>query len=276
MAEGAIHEFEGGMVFIGCIICLAAEIGILQLIGRKGRLDFDWLSLPRFSCFIAPATGKPVAAASFVIAIALVITGFVHFTAGNYLRNEPLKQSFATFPMKIGPWIGHFSKLDAVSLSRLDTDDYLLADYMKSDTYPVNLYALYYSHQDSTGNESNHSPAVCIPGGGWTIESNHVQALTLNDGKSLAVNKVIISKDTQKQVVYYWFIQGGRPTWDANLSKFYQVQNAIQNGVTNGAMVRLVTTIGPHETDMDAERRLTDFLNAGLATINGFMFTDRK
>jgi exosortase D (VPLPA-CTERM-specific) len=274
MAKGFIHDAEGWVVFLGCAACLILEIRIFQSIGRRGALNFDCLRFPKSFYVKIPAPGKPVYASALIVLIGVLGSALMPAMFPDFLKVVPLRQSFASFPQKLGPWVGRFGSLDAESLSHLGTDDYLLADYVKPNTPPVNLYALYYPRQDSTSNEVEHIPTVCIPAGGWNIDSATTKTLALNAGGTLAVNRVIVSKNAVRQVVYYWFIQSGHATLNPYTSRLYMVNTAFAQRRTNGAMVRVVTMITGRESEDDADRRLTGFLRDALGALNGFMFPE--
>lgn len=268
MAEGVIHDFEGWAVFLGCTACLFAEMKLLQYVGAKGRFDYDRLRLPKLRPLPLPASGKPVYAAALV----LVLAAFSSFASSDMSVSVALRQSFTTFPQQIGSWIGRFGSLPPEALSHLGTDDYLIADYTKAETTPVNLYVLYYAHQDSTSNSAVHTPTVCIPGGGWTIEDTSVRTVALKGGGELKVNRVLISKNTVRQIVYYWYIQNGYATLNPYVSRLYMLGTALADRRTNGAMVRVLTMVSGGEAEDGADSRLTTFINDSYGTVNDFMF----
>ena len=108
---------------------------------------------------------------------------------------------------------------------------------------------------------SPHSPIVCIPGGGWHINtfertSYSSEALKL----SLPFNRVVIEKGASRQIVYYWFVQRGRKVANEYWSKWYLFADAITKNRTDGALVRLTTPIYPTETVHAADERLRAFL----------------
>jgi EpsI family protein len=272
MAEGVLHDIEGWMVFLGCAVCLLIEIEIFQRIGRKGTFDLEFLRFPKLAYVKLPGAGGPGYACLFIAVIGVLAGLMMSSILPNALKPVPLKASFASFPPQLGPWIGHLRSLDSASLAKLGTGDYLLADYAKPEGEPVNLYALYYPEQDSISNEAIHSPSVCIPSGGWDIESSSTKTIPLDGGGTLTVNRVVVSKELMRQVVYYWFVQDGQAAWEANSAKLYQMRNAITKGRTNGAMIRLMTMISGGESEADADQRLAEFMQASLGTLNGFMF----
>jgi len=267
MAAGFIHDFEGWVVFLGCILCLLAEIKVFQLVGSKGVLNFDCLRLPKSFSFKAPDIGIPVYAGSAILLFAILISFFIP----DLLAPVPLRQPFASFPLQLGSWTGHFESLDSDTLSRLGADDYLLADYLKHDSPPVNLYTLYYPKQDSSSNQAIHTPAGCIPGSGWTINENATRLITLND-KAITVNRLIISKDKVRQVVYYWYETDGHITLNPYITRLLTIKAAFTQRHTNGAMIRVMTMMSSGEPERDADRRLVDFLQNSLDTLDGFMF----
>jgi exosortase D (VPLPA-CTERM-specific) len=276
MAEGLLHEVEGGVVFLGCILCLMLEVRLLQCVGRKGTLDWNLIRLPSCARITPPALGMPVYAALSTVLIALALGYSVPALRGQGLHDVKLRQPFSAFPLQLGPWVGHFDPFDPAALTKLGGTDYLLADYARPGAPPVNLYALYYAHQDALSNEAIHSPSICIPAGGWAVTSSSVVAVALKDGTQLWVNRVLVSKEGVRQVVYYWFDQDGHPVWSPNMAKFWQMKNAMTKGVTNGAMLRYVTVIAPQETQAAAEARLADFMNASVGKLDGFMFGSSK
>jgi EpsI family protein len=123
----------------------------------------------------------------------------------------------------------------------------------------VNFYVAYYASQRK--GESAHSPRSCIPGGGWEIAS-----LTQRDvdgvsvaGQPLRVNRVLIQKGDSKQVVYYWFQQRGRIITNEYLVKWYLFWDALTRNRTDGALVRLVASVGPGQNEQEADAQLSTF-----------------
>ena len=96
---------------------------------------------------------------------------------------------------------------------------------------------------------SPHSPAVCIPGNGWQIaELQRTSFSSTNPNITLPLNRVIIEKDSTKELVYYWFEERGRKIANEWVSKAYLLADAIFQNRTDGALVRLTTPIYPGET----------------------------
>jgi EpsI family protein len=141
----------------------------------------------------------------------------------------------------------------------LGLEDYILSNYSKPNSGVTNLYIAYYASQRK--GSSPHSPVVCIPGDGWQIaqfERTSYRNDTLNI--TLPFNRVVISRGSQKQLVYYWFVQRGRNIANEYWSKWYLLVDAIVKNRTDGALVRLVTPFYPGESEQAADQRLQSFI----------------
>ena len=70
----------------------------------------------------------------------------------------------------------------------------------------------------------------------------------------------VIAQGSNKQLVYYWFVQRGRSIANEYWSKWYLFTDAITKNRTDGALVRLVTPLLPGESEHQADERLQSFL----------------
>ena len=150
-------------------------------------------------------------------------------------------------------------------------DDYLVADYSGGGAAPVNLLIAYYASQ--TNGSGIHSPEVCIPTGGWEVSGwkTFETGLRTASGQALSVNRAIIQKGTDRQLVYYWFEQQGRALTSDYAAKVYTLLDSITQGRTDGALVRLVTPIASGETAATADHRLLGFLELELPRLPQFV-----
>ena len=168
----------------------------------------------------------------------------------------PLRAPLLDFRMQMGPWQGGTLAMEKQYLDVLKLDDYLLANYLNEQQI-VNLYIGYYGTQQK--GRTPHSPAACMPGGGWAITSLRVMDTNGATGQLFPVNRVVIQKDDEKQLVLYWFKQRDRLLAQEGLVKFYLFWDAVTKHRSDGALVRLVTPILPHDGEAGAERRLLEF-----------------
>jgi EpsI family protein len=152
----------------------------------------------------------------------------------------------------------------------LGLTDYILSNYTKADNRSVNLYVAYYASQRK--GVSPHSPSVCIPGNGWQIsEFERTRYTDAASGTDLPYNRVIVEKDSQRQIVYYWFEQRGLKIENEWWSKWYLLKDAILRNRTDGALVRLTTPIYRNETEAEADRRLQTFIREAVPSLAGYL-----
>jgi EpsI family protein len=158
-----------------------------------------------------------------------------------------------------------------VLLSGLKLSDYLLVDFNRPEVNPVNLYVAYYENQRK--GESPHSPRVCIPGGGWQIDTLERMRLDagLENGKLLHFNRVVIKRGEDRQLVYYWFQQRGRLIANEYLAKWYLFRDALVYNRTDGALVRLVTPVAAAADLASADARLTEFAVKVVHALEGYV-----
>jgi exosortase D (VPLPA-CTERM-specific) len=263
MAEGFLHDFEGWAFFMICTAILVFEVWLFWLLGGR---DKEFSQVFGIDMPAGRAQGEvnvtPRQLSASLISVTFLLVGAAMTAPILEAREElsPDRKQLVEFPLTIGEWktSGQDKIQDAV-LEGLSLDDYLLATYQRESEVPINLYVSYYDNQRARA--SVHSPRVCLPGGGWQIKQIDEHALenVLPDGQSLTVNRVLMEKRDQRQLVYYWFPQRGRNLISEYLVKWYIFRDALTRGRTDGAMVRMITSV-PKGTDWaQADQRLQEF-----------------
>jgi len=264
-AEGFFHSFSGWFLFVCSFLLLLGEMWVLSRIGNEGkqkplrqmfRLALDRPIAREVSDYRKGWTSFPPA---YLFSLALILFMMIASTQISY-REEiaPSRESFSDFPMSVGGWTGKSFPMEEIYVKALRFDDYLLADYRTSGGPPVNLYIAYYRSQRK--GQSAHSPRTCIPGGGWEITSFESRRLyPLSSENDLTVNRAIIQKGNDRQVVFYWFQQRDRILTNEYLVKFYLFWDALTKHRTDGALVRLTAPIARGENELDVDRHLSEF-----------------
>jgi len=261
MAEGMLHEVQGWMVFIISTAVLVIEAVALARIGgdRRPWQEVFSMEMPKPSEGSAAPMSRRLSAAFLASAAVLLVFSGAVLALPSAVEEFPVRESFVTFPLQLGDWSGRREVMQADYLDALKLDDYLLADYFRSDGQVINLYAAWYNSQ-RTG-EATHSPKACLPGGGWRIQS---LAQTTVDGvevggQPLRVNRALIQSDDQRQLVYYWFLQRGRVVTNEYLVKWYLFVDSVTRHRSDGALVRLVIPISPGASPLQADQELRSF-----------------
>lgn len=260
MAEGFLHDFEGWIIFIACAVILALEIEILERITRKQGI-FDVFGVNASSEVSTDRgtladTGKssvhiPLMVATFLVYLAAVLGLFFE----RKLQEYPVSASLSSFPSQVNGWSGWHGGLDTHVLQVLQLSDYLMMNFEKDDQPLVNFYVAFYESQ--RGGIAPHSPRVCIPGGGWEIAD--IRRAQVDE---IPINRVIIRRGLESQLVYYWFQERGEPVANEYLKKWTLLQDAIKYNRTDGALVRVVTPFSTSESVEDADRRLKEFVRS--------------
>lgn len=256
MAEGFLHYFEGWIIFMACLVILLGEIWLFERFGRRRPL-LEVLSVPvvQGGGGVPPPglSRHPLTAALAVLLAAGVAVQLI----GHREEVRPERTQLTAFPLALEGWQANVGRLDTQIEVGLGVDDYLLADYRRGANAVVNFYVAYYGSQRK--GVSPHSPQVCIPGGGWLITSLDRVALDMEETGRFEVNRVIISRGGQRQLVYYWFEQRGRRIANEYWMKWYLLVDALLRNRSDGALVRVTTPIGSLEAAKDADKRLAEF-----------------
>lgn len=186
------------------------------------------------------------------------------FAAGLIARaNEPEPQlarpALAGFPMEFGEWRGRQEPpFDEKTLAILGVNDYLTRSYRGTDA-PAGLYIGYWASQRQ--GDSIHSPLNCLPGSGWEPLSKSVLAIhvadaaTATSSRPIPVNRYVIQKGLDRELVLYWYQSHGRVVASEYLGKIYLVTDAIRLHRTDAALVRVIVHIsGEADGEIQAER----------------------
>jgi len=278
-AEGFLHYFEGWVVFILCILLLFGLARLMQLLVGDRRPIAEALDLSYHG--IWPQVSKVFTmrrSAALIAATGLMVaTAAVWVAAPEREQATVQRDSLVLFPPKIGSWrAGVQQQLTPEIEAVLGADDYLSVGF-RSDEFgaPVSLFIAYYDKQ--TEGAGIHSPEVCIPAGGWEMSKIQRREIPLTNAAARAetpvvpVNRAVIQKGLNKQVVYYWFEARGRMVTNDYIAKGLTLLDGVTKGRTDGALVRLLTPVRPDETEADAEKRLQAFLDSSIDTLPRFI-----
>ena len=175
------------------------------------------------------------------------------------------RTAFASFPMDIQQWKAvNAPPLDDDVLKVLGVDDYLSRIYYQPSGAHVGLYMGFYASQRQ--GDTIHSPLNCLPGAGWEPVSEG--RLTIpnveGNGREVTVNRYIVQKGLDRQMVLYWYQARGRVVASEYTSKAYLINDAIRMNRTDGSMVRVIAPIDTRieGKTAEAEQLAADFVRA--------------
>lgn len=188
------------------------------------------------------------------------------------LRSEPVvaRTSLGDFPGRIGEWSGLPSEtFEPAVIKALGVDEYVNR-YYASGSQLAHLYIGYYRTQRE--GDAIHSPMNCLPGAGWLPVETGTIDLQIG-GATARVNRYIIQKGLDKQVVLYWYQSHGRTIASDYWSKVYLVLDSIRLNRTDAALVRVIAPFddGSPAPELRAEQTAVDFAGAVYPQLGRFL-----
>jgi len=192
----------------------------------------------------------------FGVAAVLMLATALALQAHSGDDSHPPRAPLSSLPLQIDGWRGTDSVLDQQTLDILGPGEFLVRDYENaSQPQPwINLYIAYFPSQ-KTG-DTIHSPNHCLPGAGWVPTSREKVQISRPDGSSFPVNRYVVSKSGERQLVLYWFQAHGRAVASEYWAKYYLVSDSVRMNRSDGGMVRLMTPMLHGESPDAAEARL--------------------
>jgi exosortase D (VPLPA-CTERM-specific) len=264
-AEGVLHDFEGWIIFMACLVLLVFEILLIEWVtGNKTKLR-DNLDVHLPGTIVPPELTSKFHKLHYApVFIVILLVSLIPLQNVMVKRQElvPDRLELNSLPLMIDNWIGKESRLDKDVLDALRVNDYFIANYQNENkSNVVNLYIAYYNSQRKGA--SVHSPKTCLPGGGWEIaefERKLLQNINAYPNTNLEVNRVVIQNGDVKQLVYYWFQQRGRVITNEYLLKWYLFQDAITRNRTDGSLVRVIANISSSDNIEKVETEMQAFI----------------
>jgi EpsI family protein len=190
----------------------------------------------------------------------------------------PIRKPLAELPIVIGEWQGHVERdFQPEIVKVLGVDDYANRSYVGADGRRLGLYVGYHSNQRQ--GDTIHSPLNCLPGAGWIPTAQGrttVDVLASSDGpqrRAIEVNRVIIEKGLDRQVVLYWYQSHGRVVASEYWGKIYTVVDAIRLNRTDAALVRVMAPVPSREPGVleTSESAAVAFVKALFPHLGGYL-----
>lgn len=181
------------------------------------------------------------------------------------VERKPLSE----IPVQLGNWkqSGEAIRFDEQTESILRTSDYTMRNYFLPDGRAANVYVGYYASQ-RTG-ATYHSPQNCLPGAGWEMKNPEIIKITTPSGKTFEANHYIVENDKRRDVLIYWYQGRGRAVASEYNDKIYTVIDSVLRGRSDGAMVRIMTSVGDSETE--ATKKAIDISSHLADNLNGYV-----
>ena len=213
------------------------------------------------SSVISPLVGR-----TFVVTACLLVAA-LYLAKASRAEEVPPRQALATLPMTIDNWAGRReADFTPDILAILGVDDYIVRTYFQRGAAPVGLYIGYHASQRQ--GDTIHSPLNCLPGAGWQpVEQSHAivpvkMTMGAAEATPVEINRVVIEKGLDRQLVLYWYQSHGRVIPSEYTSKMFMVYDAIRLNRTDAALVRVIVPITETTPAGVAEKEATAFVQA--------------
>jgi EpsI family protein len=199
-----------------------------------------------------------------IVLFVTLLCGAVAVVRANRPEHAPPRVSFAQFPSILGDWTGQeLPPMEPRILAILGVDDYMNRAYFRTDRVAAGLYIGYYKSQRQ--GDAIHSPQNCLPGAGWEPLVTGILTIptaTPDGPTNISVNRYVIQKGVDRQIVLYWYQSHGRVVASEYWSKFFLVRDAVRLNRTDAALVRVIVPIpsGPDDGEVRAEGQAVDLV----------------
>ncbi len=244
-AQGFYHTFTGWMVFVAAFFMMISLAYIFSKFPDKPPV----LKVSK-ACVPLLQKVRSIRLPLVFSAIVLLVGIYVNGTVLLQIQPVLLKESLSSLPLQIDEWSGNEHPFEEKTVKVLGVTDYINRLYVSENGQSERddalwLYAGYYESQ-RTG-ATYHSPKNCLPGSGWEIVEIENLSLPMDSASGLTtqqvVNKVIIQKGIEQQLILYWYQDRGRIITSEYWAKIYLIWDSITKGRTDGAMIRVSVPI---------------------------------
>jgi exosortase D (VPLPA-CTERM-specific) len=267
MAQGFYHSFAGWIVFVvAFVMLLACGTLLAKLPDGGGKANPEEANGP-----VAVAAGAR-SAWPLVAGLALIAAAGLFLHSRTAAEAAVPRKAFTELPLTLEGWRGRDLAMDPSVLDILKLTDYSMRAYLppapaadvdgaydgrtRQRSAPIWLYVGYYGSQ-RTGS-TYHSPKNCLPGSGWQFASSTTVSGVIPGAPEAKVNRIVIEKGFDKQLILYWYQDRGRTIASEYDAKGYLIWDAMTRHRTDGSLVRISTPIVGSEED--AYRHALDFL----------------
>ncbi len=182
-------------------------------------------------------------------------------------------------PMKIGEWEGRDTAgLSIRSQDILKLTRFVKREYVKGD-HSIILYIGYWKTQTGDYQAAKHSPALCLPSNGWSIERRGEKDIALPGPvpSGVTTQRILGEIRGASHMFYYWFFTGQKnysEEWQALLNISFQ---KLFSGRSDGGIVEVsVPLIGGKSqaaAEQEASEVLEDFLSSLYPELSGLLET---
>ena len=204
------------------------------------------------------------------LVLILLVGASVFLRSRSRAEDLPPRAAPDRFPEQLGEWQGKRIYISEDIRKILGDGDFMQQVYRRSSDDPaIELFIAYFPSQ-RTGS-TIHSPKNCLPGSGWVpVESLHIP-ITRPDGTVISVNRYVIQKSNARRLVVYWYQAHDRVVASEYWAKIYMVSDAFRMNRTDGALVRVISSLDESESPADGQKRIERFLSSVFPVLPNYV-----
>jgi EpsI family protein len=181
----------------------------------------------------------------------------------------PIRKSLDSFPSAVGAWQAREGVLLEPEIQNLlKAKEYLMRRDQDPSGRSVWLFIAYWDTLRK--GVTPHSPRNCLPGSGWEpLESSMVTIPLPQPFAPITVNRYLIQKDRDQQVVLYWYQSQGKAIAGEMAARVQLVKNSIVRHRTDGALVRISSPV--YGSVQDTSDRLVRYVQAMYPVLGDYL-----
>jgi len=187
-----------------------------------------------------------VACLATLIVAGIAVHGFQRWMYRKSAGTLPV--TLAKFPEELGEWRAVSVGLDEEIEAVLHLEDHWSASYAADRGRTASLLIGYYGDEAVA---KLHQPTVCYPGAGWTVV--RTERITLptagNPHEAMEVNRLVVERGEQRQIVLYWFHFPGATVAEPSLSKLHRIAQALQGELSRSLIKVQIASPAPDSPD---------------------------
>ncbi len=177
-----------------------------------------------------------------IISLVLVIIGGA---IGNWFRfagaTPDRGAQLDAIPLSLPGYQGTEQFFDENTYDVLNATTSTLKTYVGANGFQGDVFVAYFESQHFGA--GIHSPLVCLPGGGWKIQSEELYPMTFPDGRRANVNRLHIALGNRHSLMYFWYeTRNGIVPSEYGL-KLDLFRSAISLRPTDAAIVRFTAPV---------------------------------
>lgn len=199
-----------------------------------------------------------------ITVILLSVTAFTTFGAYSTRSYSGVLYT-QDIPMIIGSWYGKDLPIDERTYDILETRDAFTREYTNSSNEKLLLTVIFARRNRKV----SHPPEVCFTGSGWSKTDRDIQTVTVGN-RTVKVNRLILQKGAEKQVVLYLYKAGGRLTPNYYAQQFNIILNGLLRKETSSALIRISSFASGGDVD-EATARTKKFAGEVISILEEYL-----